>query len=328
MAPRSTDPDEVDEPVEYDEEVIEEEVTERRSNPLRLIILILLILVLLCVICFVASRFLNLSIPGFPAPVPTTEPTIQPTVEPTTQPTGEPTTQPTGEPTTQPTGEPTTQPTGEPTDEQPLPTTQPTGEPTGEPTTQPTGEPTTQPTGEPTTQPTGEPTTQPTGEPTTQPTGEPTTQPTTEPTAEPTDMAGCDPNTGPTAEAGGPYNAMMGKGEAFVPFDGSGSTDPDGTIVSYEWDFGDGTTGTGQSITHGYTATGTYSVTLTVTDNCGVEATDTADVTIVGPTPPAEEDDSSGSSGEIDQANATALALVTDTRRLPGQFVIIPPWSN
>jgi PKD repeat protein len=50
-------------------------------------------------------------------------------------------------------------------------------------------------------------------------------------------------------------------------FDSSLSSDSDGTIQSYAWNFGDGTTGSGVSPNHTYTANGTYSVTLTVTDN-------------------------------------------------------------
>ncbi len=54
-----------------------------------------------------------------------------------------------------------------------------------------------------------------------------------------------------------------------VTFDGSTSSDADGTITAYAWNFGDGTTGTGQKATHTYTAAGDYKVTLTVTDNDG-----------------------------------------------------------
>jgi PKD repeat protein len=57
-------------------------------------------------------------------------------------------------------------------------------------------------------------------------------------------------------------------------FDGSGSSDSDGSITSYAWDFGDGATGTGVSPQHTYTAAGTYTVKLTVTDDRG--GTDTA----------------------------------------------------
>jgi LysM repeat protein len=80
---------------------------------------------------------------------------------------------------------------------------------------------------------------------------------------------------------------MMGKGEAYVTFDGTGSSDPDGTIESYEWDLGDGTSDSGPSLTHGYSSAGKYSVTLTVTDDCGNTAQSTVDVEVTGPTPPA-----------------------------------------
>lgn len=54
-------------------------------------------------------------------------------------------------------------------------------------------------------------------------------------------------------------------------FDGSQSFDNDGTIVSYRWDFGDGNTGRGSIITHTFDTPGIYRVTLTVTDNEGLE---------------------------------------------------------
>jgi parallel beta-helix repeat protein len=75
----------------------------------------------------------------------------------------------------------------------------------------------------------------------------------------------------PTADAGGPYSGYV---NVSITFDGSKSTD-DGTIVSYKWNFGDGTTAIGISITHAYTITGNYTVTLTVTDNGGKTDTDT-----------------------------------------------------
>ncbi len=68
-------------------------------------------------------------------------------------------------------------------------------------------------------------------------------------------------------------------------FDGGGSTDPDGSIVKYEWNFGDGTTDTGETANHTYSAAGTFTVKLTVTDNKGLKSTTQTDVTVE--TPPA-----------------------------------------
>jgi len=66
-------------------------------------------------------------------------------------------------------------------------------------------------------------------------------------------------------------------------FDGSGSHDPDGSITGYAWSFGDGGTATGATPTHTYLAAGTYSVTLTVTDNSGATGTVTHPVTVTVP---------------------------------------------
>jgi PKD repeat protein len=66
-----------------------------------------------------------------------------------------------------------------------------------------------------------------------------------------------------------------------VTFDGSGSTDPDGTVVAWLWNFGDITTGSGAIVTHTYTTLGTFTVTLTVTDNSGKTGTTTSTITII-----------------------------------------------
>jgi PKD repeat protein len=65
-----------------------------------------------------------------------------------------------------------------------------------------------------------------------------------------------------------------------VDFDASASYDPDGTIASYTWDFGDATTGSGMTTNHIYTSADTYTVTLTVTDNDGLSDTATQDITV------------------------------------------------
>ncbi|AKG91304.1 WD40-like repeat protein [Geoglobus ahangari] len=59
------------------------------------------------------------------------------------------------------------------------------------------------------------------------------------------------------------------KTNEILTFNASQSYDPDGTIVNYTWDFGDGGSGRGAVVTHAYTAPGTYTVNLTVTDSDG-----------------------------------------------------------
>jgi internalin A len=84
----------------------------------------------------------------------------------------------------------------------------------------------------------------------------------------------------PIADAGGLYSALVGLP---ITFDGSGSSDEDGSIVSYAWDFGDGESGTGVDPSHPYDSAGEYTVTLTVTDNDGLSDADTATVTVKTP---------------------------------------------
>lgn len=62
--------------------------------------------------------------------------------------------------------------------------------------------------------------------------------------------------------------------------DATASTDSDGTIAAYRWDFGDGTAGAGVTAQHTYASRGTYTVTLTVTDNAGATATTTRTATV------------------------------------------------
>jgi len=82
--------------------------------------------------------------------------------------------------------------------------------------------------------------------------------------------------TNPVADAGQDQTVNVG---ATVAFDAGSSTDNVG-IVSYEWDFGDGTSGTGKTATHEYTKAGTYTVTLRVEDAAGNQATNTVVVTV------------------------------------------------
>jgi PKD repeat protein len=62
-------------------------------------------------------------------------------------------------------------------------------------------------------------------------------------------------------------------------FSAAGSTDADGSIVSYTWSFGDGTSASGQNPSHTYSTAGTYSAVLTVTDDQGLTATRSVTIT-------------------------------------------------
>ncbi|WP_448625444.1 PKD domain-containing protein [Geodermatophilus sp. URMC 64] len=69
--------------------------------------------------------------------------------------------------------------------------------------------------------------------------------------------------------------------------DASPSVDLDGTVASYAWNFGDGATATGKTAAHTYATAGTYTVTLTVTDDRGATGTTTVPVTVVANRLPA-----------------------------------------
>ncbi|WP_216607435.1 PKD domain-containing protein [Arthrobacter sp. 260] len=74
-----------------------------------------------------------------------------------------------------------------------------------------------------------------------------------------------------------------------VGVNGTGSADPDGTIASYAWNFGDGTTASGPTASRTYDAAGTYTIRLTVTDDDGATGTTTRSITVAGdddPPPP------------------------------------------
>jgi hypothetical protein len=64
-------------------------------------------------------------------------------------------------------------------------------------------------------------------------------------------------------------------------FDGTGSSDPDGDTLTYAWDFGDGQTGNGATVTHTYATGGPKTVVLTVTDPGNLSDTESKSVTVV-----------------------------------------------
>lgn len=90
------------------------------------------------------------------------------------------------------------------------------------------------------------------------------------------------PNTPPKAAASASPSSIY-EGDA-VSFNGLSSVDSDGSIVSYQWNFGDGETGTGATLSHKYSKAGTYAALLTVVDNGGLKDTDSIKI-IVNPKP-------------------------------------------
>ncbi len=89
------------------------------------------------------------------------------------------------------------------------------------------------------------------------------------------------PNTPPSAAVSSSCTNLA------CTFDGTGSSDPDGSIASYSWNFGDGSTATGATASHTYSAAGTYTTTLTVTDNGGATGTATTTNTVTAPVSPS-----------------------------------------
>jgi PKD repeat protein len=112
--------------------------------------------------------------------------------------------------------------------------------------------------------------------------------------------SGAPVNQPPVAQATAAPNA--GTAPLTVAFDGRGSSDTDGSIVSYAWTFGDSVSGTGPTTTHTYQTAGTYSAGLTVTDNQGATDSTTLSITVdAGPTAPVAPSNlsASTSSGRV-----------------------------
>ncbi len=72
------------------------------------------------------------------------------------------------------------------------------------------------------------------------------------------------------------------KSDLDVTFDGSVSSDPDGSVEAWAWEFGDGSTGTGEQASHTYATAGIYTVGLTVTDDQGATATTSQSIKVGG----------------------------------------------
>jgi len=91
-------------------------------------------------------------------------------------------------------------------------------------------------------------------------------------------------NNPPTAEISAPTEALV---DEIVSFDASASTDSDGTIESYDWDFGDGATSTGMMVDHNYDTIDIFTINLIITDDAGATSTASVDINIIADSDPA-----------------------------------------
>jgi PKD repeat protein len=119
-------------------------------------------------------------------------------------------------------------------------------------------------------------------------------------------------NIPPVAAANGPYAGDVGEP---IAFSSAGSGDADGTIVTYLWDFGDGTTSSEPNPVHAYGSAADYSVQLTVTDDWGDSASSStsASVSMPATNEPPTAAANGPYAGEVDQPIAFSSAGSSDT---------------
>lgn len=100
-------------------------------------------------------------------------------------------------------------------------------------------------------------------------------------------------------------SATTGEAPLTITFDGSGSSDSDGTISTYTWNFGDGSSATGKQVSHTFTDAGTFSASLMVTDDQGL--TSTTSIPIIATVPVQE----------TNQPPVAAISVTTSTGKAP-----------
>ena len=101
-------------------------------------------------------------------------------------------------------------------------------------------------------------------------------------------LTGCWPaNTAPVASFA--VNVLAGPAPLTVIFNALSSYDSDGVILTYSWDYGDGSTDSGDEVSHTYATEGSYTVTLEVTDNGGKIASMQKGLTVLPPETQAPE---------------------------------------
>ncbi len=138
-----------------------------------------------------------------------------------------------------------------------------------------------------------------------------------------------DGNTAPVADFF--TDTVSGEAALQVSFDGSGSYDTDGSISAFQWEFGDGASQTGETVNHTYERVGTFTATLTVTDDMGATATQSMDIEVIpDPSRLIFVSDMSAelvSDGEDKRASVTVVIMDTDLLPVAGA-TIEGQWSG
>jgi PKD repeat protein len=137
-------------------------------------------------------------------------------------------------------------------------------------------------------------------------------------------VAGGTPNSPPTAVIDA--NPTSGTVPFAVSFSGAGSNDTDGSIASYAWTFGDGGTASGVSTSHTYTAAGSYTAKLTVTDNRGGSGSATVPISANADTSTINAP--SGLSGSASKPGTMSLRWTDNSNNEQGFYVERAPSST
>ncbi|MEF8848099.1 MAG: PKD domain-containing protein, partial [Candidatus Thermoplasmatota archaeon] len=111
-----------------------------------------------------------------------------------------------------------------------------------------------------------------------------------------------------------------------IDFNASQSTDPDGTIDKYHWDFGDGSTVDTKQAKHSYKKTGQHTVTLTVTDNKQAQNQDQINITITRPNNPPTKPAINGPNTGHKNTEYTFNITSTDADEDPIKYTIL--WGD
>jgi PKD repeat protein len=104
-----------------------------------------------------------------------------------------------------------------------------------------------------------------------------------------------------------------------VTFSSAGSTDPEGASLSYNWDFGDGTTSSAANPSHNYSAAGNYLVQLSVSDGMNTTTVSNVTVTVTGLVAAYGFEETNGTA-VVNAVTGTSDGTITNATRVPGMF--------